>query len=218
MNNKLSLETESSGQSNLFAIHCETTAGDFACHKLDDEHLFYSSVLPNDLVLDDRQFESLWVQHPNEFHEIMMHGRLVKTPRWQQAYGKDYHYTGNVNRALAVPPILGPLHRWCQDTIDSRLNGILLNWYDGSLGHYIGAHRDSTTNMCVGAPIVTVSFGQSRVFRLRPWKGKGFRDFQANDGTLFVMPYATNQAWTHEVPKAKRFQKRRISVTLRAFE
>ena len=24
-----------------------------------------------------------------------MHGRKVKTPRWQQAYGADYRYTGN---------------------------------------------------------------------------------------------------------------------------
>ena len=68
-----------------------------------------------------------------------------------------------------------------------------------------------------GAPIVTVSLGQDRVFRLRPWKGKGFRDFDAENGTVFVMPYNTNQAWTHEVPKAKRFQGRRISVTFRAF-
>jgi len=25
-----------------------------------------------------------------------MHGRLVKTPRWQQAYGKNYEYTHEV--------------------------------------------------------------------------------------------------------------------------
>jgi alkylated DNA repair dioxygenase AlkB len=190
----------------------------FTCHQLDEGHCFYSGGLPSELTFDENQFESLWHQHPNEFHEIMMHGRLVKTPRWQQAYGKDYHYTGNVNRALPVPQILQPLHHWCQNTIDARLNGILLNWYDGSLGHYIGAHRDSTTNMLVDAPIVTASFGQSRVFRLRPWKGKGFLDFRADHGTVFIMPYATNQAWTHEVPKAKRFQQRRISVTLRAFQ
>ena len=98
------------------------------------------------------------------------------------------------------------------------MNGVLFNWYDGSLDHYIGAHRDSTTNMHEGAPIVTVSLGQVRVFRLRPWKGKGFRDFDALDGMVFVMPYSTNKAWTHDVPKAKRFQDRRISITFRAFE
>ena len=69
-----------------------------------------------------------------------------------------------------------------------------------------------------GAPIVTLSLGEERVFRLRPWKGKGFRDFPTTNRTALVLPYATNRAWTHEVPHAARFTGRRISVTFRAFE
>lgn len=195
----------------------ETCSG-FLRHDLDDRHAFFSGRLPQELEVDDQQFAQLWSLHPDEFHEIMMHGRMVKTPRWQQAYGNDYHYTGNVNKALEVPRQLAPLLKWCQEEFDSRLNGILLNWYDGALDHYIGAHRDSTVNMCQGAPIVTVSLGEERIFRLRPWKGRGKLDFPAPDGAVFVLPYDTNLAWTHEVPKAKRFTERRISITLRAFE
>jgi alkylated DNA repair dioxygenase AlkB len=141
----------------------------------------------------------------------------VKTPRWQQAFGADYHYTGRVNAGLPVPAILRPLWDWCRGSIDARLNGLLLNWYEPGLGHYIGAHRDSTVNMAEGAPIVTVSLGGGRAFRLRPWKGKGYRDFAASDGSVFVMPFDTNLAWTHEVPSRKGDRGRRISVTLRAF-
>ena len=195
----------------------ESSYPGMTCHWLDDSHMFHAGKLPAALEFGDSEFHQLWQEHPDEYHEIMMHGRLVKTPRWQQAYGKDYHYTGNTNRALPVPPRLEPLLQWTKQTFDQRLNGILLNWYDGSLNHYIGAHRDSTTNMCDGAPIVTVSLGEERVFRLRPWKQRGMKDFPAPNGTMFVMPYATNQAWTHEVPKAKRFQGKRISVTIRAF-
>jgi alkylated DNA repair dioxygenase AlkB len=93
-----------------------------------------------------------------------------------------------------------------------------LNWYDASQCHYLGRHRDSIKNLCVGAPIVTLSFGEARVFRLRPWRAAGKRDFQANHGTIFVMPFRTNLAWTHEVPHFKRYTGRRISVTARAFE
>ena len=190
---------------------------DFTRHELDETYDFYSGMLPGELAFNDADFEELWNNHPEEFHEIQIHGRRVKTPRWQQAYGKDYHYTGRVNRALEVPPRLVPLLKWCQEAIDPRLNGILLNWYDGRLNHYMGAHRDSTINMCDGSSIVTLSLGEERIFRLRPWKGRGMRDFPAPHGTMFIMPYATNLAWTHEVPKAKRFQQRRISITLRAF-
>jgi alkylated DNA repair dioxygenase AlkB len=132
----------------------------------------------------------------------------------------DYHYTGRTNRALPVPPILERLLAWATEAIDPRLNGVLVNWYDGSLGHYIGRHRDSRVNLVPGAPIVTISFGEERIFRLRPWpntRGKQSVDFQARDGKVFVMPFETNLAWTHEVPASSKWKGRRISVTLRAF-
>lgn len=190
----------------------------FKQHQLDERHQFYVGTLPERLRLSENEFEELWNLHPEEFHEIKMHGRLVKTPRWQQAFGEDYHYTGRVNKALPVPAQLGPLLEWTQDAIAAELNGMLLNWYDGSLGHYIGKHRDSIKNMVVGMPIVTISLGESRTFRLRPWKQSGHKDFPTQDGSVFVMPYETNLAWTHEVPKSAQKQKRRISVTIRAFE
>jgi alkylated DNA repair dioxygenase AlkB len=155
--------------------------------------------------------------HPEKYYEIMIHGRLVKTPRWQQAYGVDYHYTHATNVALPIPPPLVPFLAWANTVIDGRLNGILINWYDGRLKHYIGKHRDSTKHMVDGSPIVTISFGESRTFRLRPWKKKGYRDFPADDGKVFVMPYETNRKWTHEVLHATGSFGRRISVTARAF-
>lgn len=116
-----------------------------------------------------------------------------------------------------MPENLAPLLTWACQTIDPRLNGILLNWYDASQAHYIGKHRDSRTNMIEGAPIVTISLGSERVFRLRPWRREGaVLDFAAVNGAVFVMPYDTNLAWTHEVPHSARCTGRRISVTLRA--
>lgn len=194
-----------------------TDATPLASHELPDGSHFYSGRLPPELILTPEQFEAVWDLHPDEFHTIMIHGRPVKTPRWQQAYGADYHYTGRVNRALPVPDLIEPLVAWAKASVDPRLNGVLVNWYEGSLGHYIGKHRDSTRNMALGAPIVTLSFGQERVFRLRPWKGTGYIDFPAGNGTVFVMPYATNLAYTHEVPHSSKSRGRRISVTLRAF-
>src|SRR5262249_21780011 len=127
------------------------------------------------------------------------------------------HYTGRVNRALPIPARLSPLVEWARCAVDSRLNGVLLNWYDAAHEHYIGKHRDSTVNMVEGAPIVTVSLGAARTFRLRPWRAEGKRDLVAAHGSVFVMPFATNLAWTHEVPHFARDAGRRVSVTLRAF-
>jgi alkylated DNA repair dioxygenase AlkB len=164
------------------------------------------------------RFETLWAMHPEEYHVIHMPGGPVRTPRWQHAFGRDYHYTSRVNVALPVPPLLEPLMAWAWDALHGRLNGLLLNWYDGQLGHYIGPHHDSTKNLVAGAPIVTVSLGEERVFRLTQPKTKESRDFPAPDRTVFVMPYDTSLAWKHQVPKSKKSRGRRISVTIRAFE
>ena len=187
-------------------------------HVLDGDASVLVGRLPDELVPDAAGFDRLWALHPDAFHVIKMHGKPVRTPRWQQAYGADYRYTGNTNRALAVPAELEPLHAWIR-AIDPRLNGLLLNWYDAAHGHYIGKHRDSTIHMVEGAPIVTISLGAARVFRIRRWKGDATpHDLPTGDGTVIVMPYAINLAWTHEVPHTAKAVGRRISITARAFD
>jgi alkylated DNA repair dioxygenase AlkB len=107
---------------------------------------------------------------------------------------------------------------WTQSTIEPALCGLLLNWYRGR-SEYIGTHRDSIQELVRGTPIVTISFGESRIFRLTRGKGteKLVRDFTASDGCVFVMPWETNRGWYHEVPKRATYTGRRISVTVRAF-
>ena len=81
--------------------------------------------------------------------------------------------------------------------IHSRLNGQLLNRYDGALRHYIGRRRDSRKGLVPDSPIVTTSLGESRIFRLRPWRGQGRVDLEASDGAVFITPWKTNCLWTH---------------------
>ena len=192
----------------------------FERHDLDDDHIVWVGHLPDNLVPDAAAFEALWQTHPAEYHEIKMYGRLVKTPRWQQAYGKDYRYTGRVNKAEPIPALLEPLLSWSQENIDQNLNGLLLNWYDGLLGHYIGPHSDSIVHLVPATPIVTISLGDKRFFRLRrgPAKLKAPPiDFPVRNGSVIVLPWKTNLAFTHEVPHHVRQLRRRISVTLRGF-
>ena len=182
---------------------------------------FVTCRLPDGPEREGREgFEELWNLHPARFHEITQPftGKSIPLPRWQQAYGHDYRYTGNVNRALPIPPILEPYLAWVREAFDRRLNGLLLNWYDAALRHYIGPHRDSTSGLVEGTPIVTISLGARRSFRLRPMRGKGFVDFEATHGTVFVLPWESNLQLKHDVPHRARDVGRRISITARAFE
>lgn len=167
--------------------------------------------------LSPKAFNQLWNEHPEEYHEIVIHGKKVKTPRWQQAYGRSYEYTGSKNNALPLSSIDKTYLEWCKENIDERLNGLLINWYEGKAKHYMGKHRDAPKGLIQGSPIVTISHGEERIFRMRPFKGKGYIDFKVKNGDVLILPWATNQKFTHEVPHFKTYKGRRISVTLRAF-
>jgi alkylated DNA repair dioxygenase AlkB len=187
-------------------------------HVLDDGHHSHVGRLPESLRPDAAGFEALWSLHPDRYHVIRMHGRPVETPRWQQAYGVDDHDTGRTNAALPVPHELDPFQDWARRAIDDRLHGLLVNWYDGDLGHCIGPHRDSVKERVRGAPIVTISLGEQRVFRLTHPGRRLTCDFRAKAGTVFVMPYGTKLTGKHAVPRSARHGGRRISLTLRALQ
>jgi alkylated DNA repair dioxygenase AlkB len=196
-----------------------TALSQFEQHAVFDRYSFFSGRLPTDMAeLANDQFEVLWNHHPKDSNEILIHGRKVRIPRWQQAFGHDYRFSGSVNQALPVPDILAPFLSWVREAVDPQLNGLLLNWYDAERGHYIGAHRDSRTGLIADTPIVTISLGAARAFRLRLPKKSGFVDFNASHGTVFVMPWETNLNVKHEVPHSARVTGRRISITARAFE
>lgn len=155
----------------------------------------------------------------------MMYGHEVEIPRRQQAFEKPYWFSGKLKEPEpTTPDILAVLLQWARSKVFAHLNGILNNYYEGP-DEYIGFHRDSIANMLKGAPILTISFGETRDFRLtRRQKQNGktvlvdTRDFPALCGTVFVMPYETNRRWYHEVPKSAKYRGRRISVTIRAFQ
>lgn len=185
-------------------------------HVLDEHHRVHLTRLPARVELD---FDALWALRPDHFHRVLVMGRETAVPRWSKAYGADYHYSGRTDRADPVPPLLATVLAWACDELEPRLNGLLLNWYDAERGHYIGKHRDSTRSMVEGTPIVTVSLGATRPFRLRPWRipGAAFIDVEVDDRSVLLIPWETNLSWTHEVPH-RAGGGRRISITLRAFE
>jgi alkylated DNA repair dioxygenase AlkB len=194
-------------------------ASGFRAQDLGGGCLLYAGRLPLGLLWDGARFEEAWRLRPADRPVIRMLARDVAIPRHQQAYGEDYEFSGKTSVALPVPPILEPLLAWARETVDPRMNGLLLNWYDGP-DEYIGPHHDSTRGMADGAPILTLSFGETRTFRLTkkaPGGGGLTRNFRAADGAAFILPRDTNEAWKHAVPKSARYQGRRISVTVRAF-
>lgn len=172
-------------------------------------------------------FEQAWDLHPQDHATIMMFGRPVLTPRFQQAYGESYRFSGNTFEAKPFPDAMQRAVQLLQGIVAhangavSYLNSGLVNWYaDGD--HYMGPHADDERTIYKQSPILTLSLGAARRFIFTPKKSptgsNGSRlELLLNDGDLLVMGGRTQQTHKHALPKMKRCQDKRISITMRCF-
>ena len=151
----------------------------------------------------------LWSLKPSQNQKIKMLGKMVTLPRHQQAYGNDYSFSGQVSKALAIPGQFSGFINWAKENIDERLNGILANWYSADKKHYIGKHRDDARPLVKEAPIVIISLGETRMIRLSEYGNpKNKVEVELVNGSVFIMPFETNQKYTHEVPHFSRYSEK----------
>uniref|UniRef100_A0A7S2XDL9 Fe2OG dioxygenase domain-containing protein n=1 Tax=Lotharella oceanica TaxID=641309 RepID=A0A7S2XDL9_9EUKA len=177
--------------------------------------------------LSKDEFKELWDSHPTEYNEIMMHGRMVKIPRWQEAFGQSYTFSGST--AVARRDVPGPVA-----TCMARVNRLvtcfafkmaLVNWYAPQ--HYLGPHHDDARQLVEASPIVSITWGQTRTFRIKrnPKKeceGSKNASLDLRNGDLLLMSWCLNKTHKHEVTKLAKGRQvaagGRINVTLRAFK
>lgn len=194
--------------------------GHITKHSLDEESWIEQGVLPKELEYD---FNTLWILHPEEFGLVKMAGKYVKTPRWQQSYLKPYWFSGMMHEALELPKAFQPFMNWANTLYQEwTFNQVLINWYlDGK--HYIGPHSDAEHQIVKGSPIVSISLGQERVFRVRA-KGDGgiILDLDMPNNTYVSMCGKMQERFLHEVPKVDGAKgakmDRRINITFRVFK
>ncbi|MBX7168077.1 MAG: alpha-ketoglutarate-dependent dioxygenase AlkB [Pirellulales bacterium] len=161
-------------------------------------------------------FESLWQARPAEQGKAKMFGRQVTTRRWTRAYEHAYAFSGITEEQHALLPELAPLYDWARE-LDPRLNGLLVNWYSGDDQHQITEHHDKWQQLVAGAPIIMVSLGAPRTFRMVHPKTRAKHDFPVEHGSVIILPSDTNRVWKHAVLHFAGDCGQRISVTMRSF-
>lgn len=176
--------------------------------------------IPKEIQIDETVFETLWKLHPEEFEEGYMHGQLTKFPRWSQAYGQDYYYSGKLHKALPIElQFMKDLLLWVQTHSGQPYTSILINWY-GNGQHYIGPHSDNESQLVPDSSIYSFSFGQKRDFVIKS-KDKTFRKvIPMPSNSLMIMGKQMQKYYKHEVPKRalSTCPQRRINFTFRLFK
>jgi len=95
-------------------------------------------------------------------------------------------------------------------------NSVLLNLYrNGKDG--VGWHSDRTENFGQNQIIASVSFGETRPFRLRHRTRKDLPmlEIPLTHGTLLLMAGTTQTHWEHHIPKTAKDILPRINLTFR---
>lgn len=190
-------------------------------HVLDEESWMEQGRLPKALEYD---FNKLWLLHPEEFGLVRIVGKYVKTPRWQQTYLKPYWFSGMVHEPLQLPKEIEPFLKWANTLYKEwSFNQVLINWYlDGR--HYIGPHSDAEHQIVKGSPIVSISLGQERTFRVRDKANNSsiVLDLPMPSDTYVSMCGKMQEKYLHEVPKVDGTKgskmDRRINITFRVFK
>ena len=199
-------------------------------YELNKDSWIDSGLLPRELM-KNFTFSDLWELHPEEKGKVKMRGKIISTPRWQKSYGKNYNFTGLNHVADPIPLILQSLLIWINnlskytDESNSKFNQILLNWYENG-HHYIGAHSDDERQLYPHSPIISISLGATRLFRIRKKiKGSKERPIIKNipliNRKVLIMGGKMQEDFTHEIVKVggKKGERigRRINITFRQF-
>ncbi len=154
---------------------------------------------------------------------VRVHGQDRNQQRHVGFFGlpgvTPYAYSGQVASRQDIPDWLERILAAVNALLGTELNAVLVNRYeDGS--QYIGAHQDSERGLVRGAPVVTITLGEPRKFRIRRKEdGRRVLDLTPAHGSLLVMHH--QRGYTHEIPVQKTIRAPRVpnpvrvSLTLR---
>jgi len=187
---------------------------------LSEDSWYVQGHLPETLVkYSSDNFENLWNLRPPERTKLVIYGKEVLTPRFSRNYLTPYKYSGILHDGDPLPDMFTVFHEWAGGL--DKYNQCLINWYDGSLNHYIALHSDSEKELETSHEIMSISIGHERVFRIRD-KGNSKWDLPMKHGSYIIMGGNFQYEFRHEVPKMTLRElkrppddKRRINITMR---
>jgi alkylated DNA repair dioxygenase AlkB len=151
--------------------------------------------------------ETPWKQEP-----ITIHGKTHPTPRLTAWYGK--RRAGEMENPIT--PSLNIIKQKVESEAGVTFTSVLLNLYRSGQDS-VSWHRDHEREYGTNPVIGSVSFGETRPFRIRH---KFRRDVEQLEiplkhGSFLLMAGAMQHFWEHQIPKTSRDIKPRINLTFR---
>ena len=148
-------------------------------------------------------------------YQMPMYDKTVTAPR-MISWHEDKNNPGADQNLPDWTPELLAIRARVELEIGENFNAVLLNLYrNGKDG--VAWHSDKEGKIGINPSIASVSFGETRIFRLRHKNRKEIpqAEIPLHHGTLLLMSGTTNTFWEHQVPKTARQVLPRINLTFR---
>ena len=162
-------------------------------------------------------------QESNSYYQ-----RLKESTPWQQRMRKMYDkvvpdprltaYYGGVNGLEWTPDLLS-IKRKIEAECRVEFDRVLLNYYrDGN--DSVAWHSDTLPADGKHHPIASVTFGETRTFKVRHKARKDIRplDIPLTHGSFLLMGETMQEHYEHHIPKTSRAISGRINLTFRISE
>lgn len=162
----------------------------------------------------DHYYNTLLNQTKWHEYEMPMYDKIVTAPRMVSWYGDSNR--NNLNHNSDWPQELLRIRESVEKETELSFNAVLLNLYrNGNDG--VGWHSDKTASTNKDMNIASVTFGETRMFRLRHKFGKHIPQIEIPlyHGSFLLMAGSTNSYWEHQVPKTAKNVLPRINLTFR---
>jgi len=165
----------------------------------DEADYFYKSLLKN----------TQWHRY-----DMPMYEKVVTAPRMVSWYQDA---SDNIpSDAPGLTTDLKEVRKKVEEEVGLQFNAVLLNLYrNGQDG--VSWHSDKTHKSDNNPVIASVTFGETRLFRLRHKFRKEIPllEIPLHHGTFLLMSGTTNRYWEHQVPKTSKEVLPRINLTFR---
>jgi alkylated DNA repair dioxygenase AlkB len=130
-------------------------------------------------------------------------------------FGVPYNYSDQHYDPAEMPPRIAAIAARAAGYAGHPFNNCLANRYDTG-DNTMGFHQDSYEGLAPDSAIAIVSLGATRPLVFRSIDRSHRIELALEHGSLLLMTYTTQRAWTHGLPRAASTG-RRVSLTFRCF-
>jgi len=163
----------------------------------------------------DYHYNRLLAHTPWREYDMPMYDKTVTAPR-MVSWFQDHDENIPSGDAPQLTPDLQNIRKRVEAETNLKFNAVLLNLYrNGSDG--VSWHSDKINRSGENPVVASVTFGETRMFRLRHKfrKDVPLVEIPLYHGSFLIMAAKTNSFWEHQVPKTAKKVLPRINLTFR---